>query len=384
MKKVKYLFLLSIILMCCIELLSFLSSKFNFLIFNEPPFIYEKSKYQSIQNYWTEKEKWGAWHNNKLKVKHKKKCFNVVYETNEIGARDTSFREIKSNDVNIVLLGDSFTEGYGLDKHEMFESHIEKKLENVNLLNFGSSKDFGILQYFIIYQNLAKFYEHDAIIIMLLPNNDFKDNDLDYFRKYKLNIFDGAERYRPYYLKNGDNYEIYYPKNFKKTSSKINLFIKKHFWFSNVLRSIKFIYVGSKVQKDLKKTQIGTKVKKKKVFSAYLSTPMSQQKPGIVYLEKILKMNLDKKIFLFSIPLYDDYLVIKNNDIRKKIYWWKHLKNFQNKYSNFYFFDLYDFANENYKKLFFPEKCDGHWNPRGNKWAGEIISDILRKKLINN
>jgi len=85
----------------------------------------------------------GAWHERNFKVRHTKKCFDVEYKTNEIWVRDDSFL-VSNNNNNIILLGDSFAEGYGVEKDNMFEKKIEK-LTKRKTLNFSSSKDFGFI-----------------------------------------------------------------------------------------------------------------------------------------------------------------------------------------------------------------------------------------------
>ena len=139
-----------------IEFFSFVGSKMNLFVINETPFIYGKKPNQILSNYWIEKDIWGAWHEKNFKVSHKKKCFDVIYETNEIGARDKSFKNLKAIN-NIILLGDSFAEGYGIDKKNTFEKIIEKNLSVRQTENFvkifkkkknslgKSSKDSNIL-----------------------------------------------------------------------------------------------------------------------------------------------------------------------------------------------------------------------------------------------
>ena len=34
------------------------------------------------------------------------------------------------------------------------------------------------------------------------------------------------------------------------------------------------------------------------------------------------------------------------------------------------------------KEFFFPNKCDEHWNSKGHKWAGEIISNYINKLVF--
>ena len=77
-----------LVLFFVIEFCSFFASYNKLLIFNNEPYIYNKNKDKNINRYWNEKEVWGAWHEKNITVKHKKTCFDVEYNTNEIGARD--------------------------------------------------------------------------------------------------------------------------------------------------------------------------------------------------------------------------------------------------------------------------------------------------------
>lgn len=382
MKVKKKYFLIIFSLFVFFEFFSFVFSKLNLLVFNDTPIIYVKNKKNIIDNYWTEKEIWGAWHEKNFFTTHKKNCFEVNYKTNEVGARDNSFQELKHQN-NIILLGDSFAEGYGVDKNEMFEVKIENNLKK-NVLNFSSSKDFGLIQYFILYEHLARNYQHDTIIISFLPNNDFKDNDYIYYKNNKFDFVNNNKRHRPYYKKIDNEYKIIYPSNFKKVEQKFINFFEKYFWSSNTLRTIKFLYISEKTKNIKKELMNNEKMQNKNSFhiTDYYFTPLYQQEAIIFFIKKFVEKYSNKKIILFTIPLYEDYEIIKNEDYREKIYWWSNLKQLEKNYNNFYFLDLFDYANDEYNEFFFPNKCDGHWNSKGNKWAGEVISNYLFKSVF--
>lgn len=374
-KKIFPIFLIFVIIFT-IEFLSFVASSLNLLIFNDAPAVYLKKPKQNLKNYWNEKEVWGAWHEKNFQVRHVKECFDIEYKTNEVGARDDSFIKTNNED-NIVLLGDSFAEGYGIEKNNMFETKIEN-LTDKTVLNFSSSKDFGLIQYILIYENLAKNYNHSSIIISFLPNNDFKDNDFIFYKENKLDFLNNKQRHRPYYIKSENGYKILFPK--KKNERNLDLIniSKNYFWSSNILRTIKYLYISNKLKKAKKKLLTNdSKEKKTQHITDYYFTPQYQQEAIIFFLQKFIKENSKKNIILFSIPLYEDYEIVKNNDYRDEIFWWKKIKSFQYKYKNFHFLDLIDYATENYKDYFFPNKCDGHWNKKGHQWAGEIISEYL-------
>lgn len=374
-KKIAPLLFIFIIIII-IEFFSYLASSFNLLIFNDPPHYYLKQPKQNLSNYWNEKEIWGAWHEKNFQVRHVKECFDIEYKTNEIGSRDDPFFEL-NNENNIILLGDSFAEGYGVEKDNMFEAKIEKSTDKT-VLNFSSSKDFGLIQYILIYENLAKYYSHNTIIISFLPNNDFKDNDFLFYKENKLDFVDKKRRHRPYYLKSENEYKILFPQ--KKTENYLDLidFSKNYLWSSNALRTIKYLYVSYKYKKAKKLLLTNySNDNKTEHITDYYFTPQYQQEAIIFFLQKFIKENSNKNILLFSIPLYEDYENIKNDDYRNDIFWWKKIKNFENEYKNFHFLDLIDYASDEYKEYFFPNKCDGHWNRKGHNWAGKIISEYL-------
>ena len=95
------------------------------------------------------------------------------------------------------------------------------------------------MQYYLIYENLAKKFDHDGVIISLLPNNDFKDNDYVYYKNNNLDNFNKSPRFRPYYiLDENNNFQIIYPKKSDLNYNKFKEIIKNNFWFSNVIRTI--------------------------------------------------------------------------------------------------------------------------------------------------
>ncbi len=239
---IKKIFLFSILTLVLVEFFSFAASKFNLLIVNnDPDYIY------SYGNKWrTETTAWGSWHKPNFKDRHESRCFSVDYKSNNIGARDNENYQEEKKSNSIILLGDSFAEGFGVNFDDTFHQQLEKKIDK-NILNFGSAGHFGPLQSHIIYEKLAKKYNHDEIIFMFFPHNDFLDNNWDYWKR-KVRKF----RNRPYLIENEKNneYEIFYP----STDNNVSLFLRdfifndfknfliKYTYTSNTLRTINFLY----------------------------------------------------------------------------------------------------------------------------------------------
>ena len=96
----------------------------------------------------------GAWHKPNFNDKQTKSCFNVIYKSNNIGARDTVDYDNSFSNESIIALGDSFIEGYGLNQTDTLPYILEKTL-NRKVFNLGSSYDVGPLQYYLIYKNIG-------------------------------------------------------------------------------------------------------------------------------------------------------------------------------------------------------------------------------------
>jgi hypothetical protein len=374
MIKKKLAFLLVVFL--SLEFFSYLLVSNNLLIVNETPKLYQdkiRSNSNVSTNWWTEKELWGAWHKKNVTAHHNLACFTAEYKSNSIGARDDEF--VKSNPkTTYLLLGDSFAEGYGVN----FEETAHKKIENATgyqLLNFGASGN-GPLQYWLIYDNLAKEYSHDGLIIFFLPANDFTDNDYDYWKKNGMNYSkDGHEKYRPYYKRHENNYDYFIPTNAKKMDPLLDeipaftmkQFIVDTFWFVNVWRHAKLIAIS----KSLDNTQV--------TYSGYFDATPEQQQAVVYFINKILTTTKASNVIIVSIPTKEDYIRLSQGKKRESVPWWSSFKNFeklQNK--SVFFLDLIDYKPKNIDELFLT--CDGHWNANGNTWAADIISRHLTTK----
>lgn len=68
----------------------------------------------------------GVWHIPNRTEELKKKCFATTITTNSEGARDRE-RNIQANGKRIMVLGDSFIEGWGLAPQQRLTDLLEKK-----------------------------------------------------------------------------------------------------------------------------------------------------------------------------------------------------------------------------------------------------------------
>ena len=92
MKKILNLFFTFTFIIIIFELISYTLYKLNILEVSHKPKLYLKKNYVTEYNFWNEENEWGAWRPVNIKTVQKRSCFNVEYKTNEVGARDSSFK----------------------------------------------------------------------------------------------------------------------------------------------------------------------------------------------------------------------------------------------------------------------------------------------------
>src|SRR5215831_5847477 len=141
----------------------------------------------------------GVWHRPNGHFYHQGGCFSVQYTTNSYGARDVE-RSLHSTQPRTVVLGDSFVEGLGVADQYRLTNILEKETGR-EYLNFGTGGDFGPLQYALLYKTLAAKFDHNLVLVGVLPDNDFRDMDLAWGKTHHQG------RYRAYYA---DDFSIVY------------------------------------------------------------------------------------------------------------------------------------------------------------------------------
>jgi len=119
-------------------------------------------------------EVFGVWHRPRVSFRHVGPCFDATYETNSVGARDVE-RRAWSAGRRVIVLGDSVVEGWGLPAAKRLTNLLEAKT-GVEHLNLGMSH-FGPWQEYLAYREIGKGFSHTAVLVLILPANDFFDLD---------------------------------------------------------------------------------------------------------------------------------------------------------------------------------------------------------------
>ncbi len=144
------------------------------------------------EGYWLgDHPEFGVWHAPGLSYRHQTSCYDVEYRANEDGARDVE-RARRSDRPRVVVLGDSFLEGWGVPEADRLSNRLEAQT-GVEHLNFAMAH-FSPYQEYLVYRSLARDFDHTAVLVGILPANDFVDLDFESVRVHAYGQF----RYRPY------------------------------------------------------------------------------------------------------------------------------------------------------------------------------------------
>lgn len=160
----------------------------------------QRPSYGPDAYWWGDHPELGVWRHPDARFAHHSPCFDVSYHTNSVGARDTE-RSRDERAPRVVVLGDSFLEGWGVHDAERLSNRLEVAT-GIEHLNFAMPH-FSPYQELLAYQTVAKNFEHDAVLIGILPANDFIDSDLDLASTVPLYEY----RYRPYLVGRMPPYE---------------------------------------------------------------------------------------------------------------------------------------------------------------------------------
>lgn len=308
----------------------------------------------------------------------------LVYKTNKFGARDEE-RSLKNttSKKRIVLLGDSFIEGIMVNTINRCSDILEEKTHNEHL-NFGINGTSPI-NYYLTYKYLAKKFEHNVVIIGVLPANDFEDySDGDEATLIQFPI------YRPYWKNTNNGY------NLKYSLSSINQAYGSLAIYNNpkaIFHIKDSVYQSLSFEKKMKSEFLANsyllkllgEMGKNKVTERFNHTSIFENYPKDKWatfsysLKKLIDEAKGKEIIVLTIPTLKDIQLYQKN---RKNTLSAQMGAFC-KESNVAYIDLLPLFNvvKNPNELYV--ECDGHWNEKGEKLAAEILlkHPIYRKAI---
>jgi hypothetical protein len=365
----KILFILYLVLLCFLELIVRIFAFYGFIPIKQFPTSNTQLRFLDDLH-----EHFGVWHYPDRTSEVHSPCFSVTYTSNSYGARDVERTKISNGGKRIIALGDSFVEGVGVEMEQRLTNLLENDIK-AEVLNFGTSGDFGSIQQWILYKELASQFEHDEVHIYLLPDNDFEDNELRNFSR---------TRYRPYLRKNEQGeFETYYSvlfndretsKNYS-TGKRIRGHLYNNIYILNVIRQAGYLIdsVGTSLLTD--HTELA-----RVPYDDF--TELDLEQLAFTY-SQIVSIAEPRPVKIFIIPRITDMEAYLDNKNKRKIT--EALQAFSNMHPSVEVHDMLpyflNYAKENrINPGRFFHSCDGHWSVLGNRVAADFVVEAIKSQ----
>jgi len=340
------------------------------------------------------------------------KEWDVVYNINSIGFRDDEINPKQENEFRILVLGDSFVEGYGVEAKDRFTEILEIELSReiarkVNVINTGIASYSPILEYELL--QLKQESLNPDMVIVALDMTDFKDEIgyYNFFGETQKEIQTQDNQTEEYFAVRTDlnrkqtdiqsfKDETNWQKNEDlKFSLRLKMFLRQFRTYVLVTNTIKdlmnipYLTEGSPpfIEGDVD-TDLFAIVRNNLDNEVYNSLWRLPKKS----LQNIAKFSKEKnfKLVFFTYP---HGMQLDGNQwgkgrltrgfVRGQTYSVKALDDFVKigQELNVPTINLYDsLKKEANEKLYFD--YDGHWNKRGHRLVAHALSPILKELIL--
>lgn len=353
----KNLLLSVVVLVVSVELLSFAAIKTKLIPADAPSY-----EWPTFVPFWDQLDKrFSNWHSPNARYIHVNSCYNVTYRSNRHGMRDRD-RTVKAGAKRIVFLGDSFVEGYGLARADRLSDRLEAKT-SVPHLNFGVSGNFGPTQYLLLYRTLARKFDHSSILIQLLPDNDFTDDDPEFWQR------NPRVWYRPLFFERNGVFELDYIN--KKRFEKTDVWNRRE--FVKGLRTIhrNYTYTSNLIAYLLIWFEDQNTAGRTESYSGYYDFTDQQAARFEFVIGKLMEATREKTVFFVVTPRKSD--IERFRKVGPPSRFNALIDRLKAKHGSIRLLDLLPrFAARSDIDAFYND-CDGHWTPEGAAAASEII-----------
>lgn len=252
------------------------------------------------------------------------------------GLRDDDIVYTRNSRYRILLLGDSFGWGFGINREFRMSELIEGQIDSLEIIN-ASVAGYSTDQQLLYYQDEGYKYQADAVVV-LFCENDFLGNTVPRIHWYNKPFFTHEDD--TLLLRNVPVPELTYYQRLRKFLSG-----KSHF-LSFMLKRISFVNASSYSYEGLE------------VYHAGVITEKLLSR-----LQTSVKAN-NAELILIAIPMPEVPLSILRGIAQR---------------NQINFLDLAPFFIDQ-KDFIIPD--DGHWNNRGNKIAADAIMQAMNGGLL--
>jgi lysophospholipase L1-like esterase len=129
------------------------------------------------------------------------RIFGAHIHTNDLGFRDRQAHipAKQPGEFRIVVLGDSFTFGPGVEYEHLYTTLLNSRLArshpDVKVINLAV-EGYNIIQYEAVLEEVGQRLQPDLLVVAMFPVNDFELGDYENHRRIAL----GGEPHLPWYL----------------------------------------------------------------------------------------------------------------------------------------------------------------------------------------
>ncbi|MCR9244655.1 MAG: GDSL-type esterase/lipase family protein [bacterium] len=326
---------------------------------------------KSAATFWGDlNPEFGVWHPPHTSFRHQKACFDVTYESNSYGARDVE-RERVADHPRVVVLGDSFMEGYGVAREERLSDVLERET-GTPFLNFGTSGNAGSTHAFALYSRFAMQFRHDAVLAAILPENDFDDD------------VPKPDRYQAYWAGGHPDFELRYTlPNIEQSSYRYRAaeaeFDLQHFLreFTYTKNVVDLLYSAHKQSRARQKIA-GQAGQSESRFFRFEAAELQRLCHSY---ERLAAAAAPRPVVLFTIPRltdFADHVAKGSNPLDDALAEWAA------EIDNLHFVPLLPALvaahGNDLSQLFL--SCDAHWSATGHRAAAQILLERAGKHLL--
>lgn len=124
-------------------------------------------------------------------VEHPNSQF-IRQQTNLFTHNDEGFRDTyNTGEKNVIVVGDSFTQGYNVGDNATFSYLLDRWVENTSFHNYGMG-GYGTDQELLVYKNISERKKHEAVVLAYYLGNDATDNLKQHPRRPEFKVENGS------------------------------------------------------------------------------------------------------------------------------------------------------------------------------------------------
>jgi hypothetical protein len=282
-------------------------------------------------------------------------------------------RSRESSERRVVVLGDSFMEGFGVASEDRLSNVLESRT-GLPHLNFGTSGDAGPTHAFALYRALASGFDHDAVLAAILPENDF-DDDEPSKNRYRVH-WEGT--YPDYTLKT--SLSSVSESSWKGQNAKAGLTLTRLLREFTYTRNVfDWAYSISKQRRARKKLSGEVELPPSRFFD-YSEEEFQRLRYSY---EQLAALAAPRPVVLFTIPRVPDlYAYVEQGKSPLDdalVEWAEGIENVEVVPLLPEFLRLYG---TDPVELFL--KCDAHWSPAGHRAAARVLLELAGGTLYGS